>query len=103
MSIGITSLPGKPTQNALVESTNGRLRDELLNEAPFASLVHAQAALAAWREDHNHVRPHGASGNLAPCIYAASSARDLQQAGALRCVAAFAPRPVAAPGPARSK
>jgi putative transposase len=91
--------PGKPTQNAFIESFNGRLRDELLNETLFTSLAHARAALAAWREDYNHVRPHGALGNLAPCVYAASGARHPQQAGALRYVGASAPRPVAKPGP----
>jgi putative transposase len=91
--------PGKPTQNAFIESFNGRLRDELLNETLFTSLAHARAALTAWREDYNHIRPHGALGNLAPCVYAASSARDPQQAGALRYVGASAPRPVATPGP----
>jgi putative transposase len=91
--------PGKPTQNAFIESFNGRLRDELLNETLFTSLAHARAALAAWREDYNHIRPHGALGNLAPCAYAASSAPYPQQAGALRYVGASAPRPVATPGP----
>ncbi len=45
--------PGKPTQNAFVESFNGRLRDELLNETLFTSLAHARAALAAWKDDYN--------------------------------------------------
>ena len=45
--------PGKPTQNAFVESLNGRLRDELLNETLFRSLPHARAMLAAWRTDYN--------------------------------------------------
>jgi putative transposase len=94
--------PGKPTQNAFIESFNGRLRDELLNETLFTSLAHARAALAAWREDYNHIRPHGALGNLAPCAYAASSAPYPQQAGALRYVGASAPRPVATPGPTGS-
>jgi putative transposase len=89
--------PGKPTQNAFIESFNGRLRDELLNETLFTSLAHARAALADWRDDHNHIRPHGALGNLAPCVYAASSARDPQQAGAQQYVGASAPWPVAIP------
>jgi putative transposase len=91
--------PGKPQQNAFVESFNGRLRDELLNETLFTSLAHARAALAAWREDYNHVRPHGALGNMAPSLYATSSACVRQQAGALRYVGASAPRPVATPDP----
>ena len=43
--------PGKPTQNAFVESVSGRLRDELLNETLFISSAHAQFSLAAWKED----------------------------------------------------
>ena len=45
--------PGKPNQNAFVESFNGRLRDELLNETLFTSLAHARVALQAWRTDYN--------------------------------------------------
>lgn len=48
--------PGKPTQNAFIESFNGRLRDELLNETLFPSLNHARATLAAWRMDYNTER-----------------------------------------------
>ena len=44
--------PGKPTQNAFIESFNGRLRDELLNETLFPSLHHARATLTAWRTDY---------------------------------------------------
>jgi putative transposase len=91
--------PGKPQQNAFVESFNGRLRDELLNETLFTSLAHARATLAAWRQDYNHVRPHGALGYMVPSLYATSSACDPQQAGALRYVGASAPRPVATPDP----
>ena len=52
--------PGKPTQNAFVESFNGRLGDECLNETVFTSLRHARAVLAAWQPDDNEVRPHSA-------------------------------------------
>ena len=58
--------PGKPTQNAFIESFNGRLRDECLNETLFRNLAHARAVLGAWRDDYNHVRPHGALGGLTP-------------------------------------
>ena len=58
--------PGKPTQNAFVESFNGRLRDECLNETLFTSLRHARAMLAAWKRDYNEVRPHSALGGLTP-------------------------------------
>ena len=49
-----------------IESVNGRLRDELLNETLFGSLPHARAELDAWRQDYNEVRPHGAIGNKVP-------------------------------------
>ena len=52
--------PGKPTQNAFIESFNGRLRDELLNEEVFASLADARRKLAIWRYDYNTIRPHSA-------------------------------------------
>lgn len=58
--------PGKPQQNAFVESFNGRLRDELLNETLFSSLAEARELLAAWRDDYNRVRPHSALANRTP-------------------------------------
>ena len=62
--------PGKPQQNAFVESFNGRLRDELLNETLFRSLSHARAVLDAWRTDYNTQRPHSRLGWLTPAAYA---------------------------------
>jgi putative transposase len=73
--------PGKPTQNAFVESFNGRLRDELLNETIFTTLAQARAVLAAWKDDYNTVRPHGALGNLSPVEYADRSAPRPQRGG----------------------
>jgi hypothetical protein len=58
--------PGKPQQNAFVESFNGRLRDECLNETLFTSLPHARAVLARWQVDDNHVRPHSAHRGATP-------------------------------------
>lgn len=58
--------PGKPTQNAFVESFNGKLRDECLNETLFTSLIHARAELAEWQNDHNMVRPHSKLGGHTP-------------------------------------
>jgi putative transposase len=58
--------PGKPQQNAFIESFNGRLRDELLNETLFSSLDEARALLADWRDDYNRVRPHSALANKTP-------------------------------------
>ncbi|RXG84489.1 IS3 family transposase, partial [Bradyrhizobium zhanjiangense] len=49
--------PGKPTQNAFIESFNGRLRDELLNETLFTSLAQARVTLGCWRADYNNARP----------------------------------------------
>jgi putative transposase len=89
--------PGKPTQNAFIESFNGRLRDELLNETLFTSLGHARAVLSTWKDDYNTVRPHSGLGNLAPSIYAELSAPGMQRDGALRCIGGSAPRPVASP------
>jgi len=89
--------PGKPQQNAFVESFNGRLRDELLNETLFTSLDHAREALDAWRQDYNTIRPHSALGNLPPAIYAKLSVPDMQRDGALEPLMGFAPHPVAPP------
>ena len=61
--------PGKPTQNAFIESFNGRLRDECLNETLFSSLRDARYELSRWREDYNQVRPHSALGNLSPAEF----------------------------------
>ncbi len=62
--------PGKPVQNAYVESFNGRLRDEWLNEHWFSTLEEARAIVEAWREDYNTVRPHSALGDLTPNEFA---------------------------------
>ncbi len=90
--------PGRPQQNAFIESFNGRLRDELLNETLFASLAHAREAMSLWREDYNTVRPHGRLGNLPPAVFAQFSAPGIQRDGALRTMEGSAPRPVASPG-----
>jgi len=58
--------PGRPQQNAFVESFNGRLRDECLNETLFTSLAHARAVLARWQTDYNQVRPHSAHQGATP-------------------------------------
>lgn len=61
--------PGKPTQNAFVESFNGRLRDECLNEHLFDGLGDARRMIEAWRIDYNTVRPHTSLGGLAPLTF----------------------------------
>ena len=58
--------PGKPQQNAFIESFNGSLRDELLNEEMFDTLDDARRKLAIWRYDYNNVRPHSSLGNKTP-------------------------------------
>ena len=62
--------PGKPMQNGFVESFNGRFRDELLNEALFASLRDAREQIRAWQDDYNHHRPHSGLGNIPPAEFA---------------------------------
>ena len=61
--------PGKPTDNGLCESFNGRLRDECLNVNEFTSIDEAQQRIEAWRIDYNEHRPHGALGHLTPSEY----------------------------------
>ena len=58
--------PGKPIENAFIESFNGRLRDECLNVEQFTSVADAQAKIEAWRVDYNQRRPHGSLGHLTP-------------------------------------
>jgi len=85
--------PGKPMQNAFIESFNGRLRDELLNETLFTSLLQARVALRCWRADYNDARPHSQLGWRTPAEFAFSfdPRRDL----ALRYAEGSAPVPVA--------
>ncbi len=66
--------PGKPTQNGRIESFNGKLRDECLNQEWFASLFHARCVLAAWQDDYNTVRPHSALKYQTPTQWAQSQA-----------------------------
>src|SRR6185295_4794971 len=66
--------PGKPTQNAHIESFNGRLRDECLNVSWFWNLFDARAKIAAWREDYNSRRPHSALRYLTPEEFARRAA-----------------------------
>jgi putative transposase len=82
--------PGKPVQNAFAESFIGRLRDELLNETLFHSLVHTRAVLESWRADYNDERPHSRLGWLSPAIYATA-----RRSAALRSTDGSAPRTAA--------
>ena len=62
--------PGKPNQNAYIESFNGRLRDECLNEHWFTSLQHARVLIERWRREYNEERPKKQLGGLTPAAYA---------------------------------
>jgi putative transposase len=62
--------PGRPVQNAFVESFHGKLRDECLNASWFGSLFEARAKIGAWKEEYNEERPHSSLGYLAPREFA---------------------------------
>jgi putative transposase len=64
--------PGKPVDNAFIESFNGKFRDECLNEHWFRDLTDARDTIEAWRHDYNDVRPHSALGNRTPTEFATS-------------------------------
>lgn len=89
--------PGKPMQNGFVESFNGRMRDELLNETMFRNLAHARIVIAAWAADYNTERPHSALDYQTPADYvrtltaaiARPAARD--ESSARRAIAQPAP------------
>lgn len=68
--------PGKPMQNGFVESFNGRMRDEFLNEHLFDNLRHARNLIAAWRNDFNQHRPHSSLAAMTPEEYANRSKKD---------------------------
>jgi len=88
--------PGKPVQNAFIESFNGRLRDELLNETLFRSMPHARVVLESWRRDYNTERPHSSLGWQTPLTFAAHwHGASAQRASALSQSEGFAPWPVA--------
>lgn len=63
-------------QNAYIESFNGKLRDECLNENYFTSLLDAQATIEAWRKDYNETRPHSSLGDLTPTEFAMKMRSD---------------------------
>jgi putative transposase len=71
--------PGKPQQNAFIESFNARLRDELLNETVFSSLDEARILLDQWRRDYNANRPHSRLGWLTPSEFADRFVQDKQR------------------------
>lgn len=67
--------PGKPSQNGYIESFNGKLRDECLNENEFINLQHARELIETFRDDYNQLRPHSSLGDLTPAEFAAKIAR----------------------------
>lgn len=85
--------PGKPIQNAFIESFNGRLRDEFLNETLFSSLTHARSSLSAWRGDYNEHRPHSGLGWMTPAEFAQTI--NLRRDAVLRSRNSSAPQPAA--------
>ncbi|WP_184099743.1 IS3 family transposase [Sphingopyxis panaciterrulae] len=94
--------PGRPTQNGFVESFNGRMRDELLNETLFFTIGQARTILARWVDDYNTERPHSSLGYATPAAFAAEL--EKQRAGLTPPVASPAlmrdntPRPLVAAG-----
>ena len=75
------SRPGKPTDNALIESFNGRLRAECLNQNWYLSLKDAREKIETWRQYYNAERPHSSLGNLAPHEFIRSSQAALAESG----------------------
>lgn len=83
-------------QNGYVESFNGRMRDELLNESLFFGLDHARSCIAEWAEDYNHFRPHSSIGYQTPADYAGSIAATGSNAAQVES-SAFPPVALTAP------
>jgi putative transposase len=77
----ILNQPGKPTQNAYIESFNGKFRDECLNEHWFESLSQARTEIARWRTDYNEARPHSSCGRIPPAQFAAQHRQHAAGAG----------------------
>jgi putative transposase len=77
------SRPGKPTDNAYIETFNGSLRDECLNLHWFETLTEARQLIEAWRVDYNVSRPHMALGNLPPSEYAAGATTSMPPIGGI--------------------
>jgi putative transposase len=71
---------GKPTQNAYIESFNGKFRDECLNDHYFNNLAHARAIIAEWRRDYNETRPHSSIGRIPPAQFAAQHRHTINDA-----------------------
>ncbi len=68
--------PGKPVDNAFIESFNGKFRDECLNEQYFIDLADARQSIERWRQQYNRARPHSSLGHVPPAVYAARFTED---------------------------
>ena len=92
--------PGKPWQNGVVESFNGKFRDECLSLEWFRSRAEAKAVIETWRQHYNQVRPHSTLNDLTPAEFVARGARPADRRATGRTAAVCGPnalRPVAAP------
>lgn len=88
--------PGKPMQNGYIESFNGRMRDELLNESLFLGLADARLSITAWVADYNNARPHSSLDYRTPAAFAAQLNASGPRAALLD---GSALRPIAQPAP----
>ena len=88
---------GKPQQNGFIESFNGKLRDEKLNDTLFSTLHQARVELATWRNDYNHHRPHSGLGWLTPSEFAKSAALTQAMAMDAAILDVYAPMAIAQP------
>ncbi len=89
--------PGKPMQNGFVESFNGRMRDEFLNETLFRNLTHARDKIDAWVSDYNTTRPHSSLGYQTPAGFALNMINAIARPAAQD--ESSAPRAIAQPAP----
>lgn len=75
--------PGKPVDNCYIESFNGRLRDECLNEHWFITMAHARSTIEAWRIEYNTERTHSSLGNLTPQEFRDAHASEVKRLGSV--------------------
>ena len=66
--------PGKPTQNAFIESLNGKFRNEYLNQNWFKTIEHAEQEITKWRDHYNNVRPYSSLKYMTPVAFANEAA-----------------------------
>jgi putative transposase len=71
--------PGKPTQNSYIESFNGRIRDECLNEHWFETVTEAKSLIELWRKDYNEHRPHSSLGGMTPAAFAQEAKKNFEK------------------------